>query len=498
MNPKRAHLFPLLWPSLVTAVLYSLASPFISLNGRSLIPIPLILSAGWSAFFFYRAARKSPANTFYVLIRFFLLHLLIVWIGYKLISRELNPFKENLLTPGSLTLCFGCTAAWALTIFLAIPIIIRENLLNLLAPLDKNKLSAQARRYGYEVEELKITTGRIRLFAHIFTALSLTAYFMEALNLKELSPLQGSVLILLVIFSAAFLFHTKGWEEELNLLTGGVSLEEEWILLKGRRFLLLLLILTLPALLIARKTPVLPLSLITDLFAKLMDLLKGLFKEAPPVNRNGSLPFIEEPRFPLPSLPPLPEAGKTDQTPLLSDRFWERFRLLLWSFGGMATLLFLAFPLISRQRGGVNRNILMGGFRDWADFISRLGGKLFPRTAKRKDSSPAPPRLPRHHSPGALRQPSAREEQELPSSTKVLKAFNRLCRWGKKRNRAYSPGLSPADYLRSLTEILPQRKKQLFRMGSFLDNYFYSARLIEAWEIEDFLGQTRSILKEEK
>ncbi|MDC7221856.1 MAG: hypothetical protein PQJ59_18140 [Spirochaetales bacterium] len=125
--------------------------------------------------------------------------------------------------------------------------------------------------------------------------------------------------------------------------------------------------------------------------------------------------------------------------------------------------------------------------RDFLTLAHRFGQDEIERGYKGKVKSKQKERAP-HNS----------AQPHLLSLPKVLKAFNKVVKWGAKQDITYQNNLSPADFLRTLGKKVPRKSKDFDRLAQFLDGYFYSSRPIKEEDIESFLRSVKIVIKKEK
>jgi len=495
MKPRVSHLFGFLWPFFIVMTPFVLLLPLFP----PLVNLPLLagllLLASASAFYLYRTGAGRRESSSLLLLRLFLLMILLVGVLYKTGSGEIFSGLYTPLTPGCLLTQASCAAGWLLSLSFARPLVMRENLLGLFSPFDGNKLAAKTRQYSYELQEIGILTGKLRLWVPLFTALTLITLLILSLAVGVLYNYQILYALTMLLLCLPFLFYLKGLEEELLLLSEGIRLEEEWLSFKGRRYFLLVLLLGVPSFFLARWTFTLPGSLIVDFFHWIGSLFTFEPKEPIPI---PPLPRME-PNAPPLSLPPMMNGEAESRPPLLTEEMKKLIRRILLGLGGAGFLLFLIHPFLTREGRRESGGFLREGLGELIGYFTRLGG-LFRRKGRvgreRDTYRRIAPGRKEKTGPGRLR--GEGNTHELPSAGRVLRSFGRICRWGGKRGRPYGKGMPPADYLNGLAELMPRQREELCGMGVFLNRYFYSERIIEPEEIDDFVRRTGQILKEEK
>ena len=496
MNLKLSDLFATLWPVVILLTLYALFAPLFSPFINLFLLFFLIFAADMSAFYLYRAGMQKRDNPFFMLLRFFVFYLAAAWIIYKLASGEFLSRNYTPLTAGSLTVLSGCAAGWGMTTFFARALVSREKLIILFSPFDKKELAAKTRQYSYELQEMKLLTEKIRLYPLVFTIISLIVLLSLSLFSGRIFTYQVVTVLGLLVFCLSFIFYTRGMDEELLLLSEGIRLKEKWLSLKGRRFFLILLLLALPSLIVSRIDFTLPFSLIEDFFSWLGSLFTLEPRDIPALPEMPRLERSAPPaRFPL-----LPPEAMEPRTPLFSDSFKELMKKCLIGTGIGAFILFLLlFPFLTRVGRGRSTGLLREGLGEIARYFARLGKLVFGRPGKdRGGFRKAVMETGRKARKEKRKAPSSGESHDLPSAGKVLRTFRRLCRWGEKRELSYETGLSPSEYVKNLSRLVPRRKEDFDGMALFLDHYFYSARIIDADEIDDFIRLAGLIIKEEK
>ena len=496
MNHKEAAFYAVLWPVLMLLTVYALTAPFIDPFINLYLLFGLVLLADLCAFLLYRSASGKRENPFFLLFRFFVFFLCFAFLAYKLLSGELFRGLYTPVTAGSLTVLFSCAAGWSLTLFFTKAMVYREKLISLFAPFEKKELAARTRQYSYELQEMKGFAGQIRLVPLVFTFSAIILLVFLSFITGKVFAYQVASITVLLIFCLSFLFLCRGMEEELLLLSEGIRLTGEWQSLKARRFVLLLLLLALPAFLLSRSDLSLPFSLIEDFFSWL-----GKIFARPP---GKAVPLPEIPSFertmPAVSSPLMMPGDSAPRTPLLSDAMKALIKRVLMGAGIGVFILFLLHPFITRKGRARSREVIKGGLAELKEYLSQLMNLLIHRREGKREKAFYPGKIRAGNKKEKEKRERKRSEssQALPSAGKVVKAFSRLCRWGGKRGRDYRTGLSPADYLKELAGMIPHRKEELRSMARFLDDYFYSTRIIEPDEIDRFIEQTQMIIKEER
>jgi hypothetical protein len=495
MNNKISPLFSLLWPVIIISTFYSLGVPFFEPFINLPLLFVLILTADICAYYLYVSTKKMGHKSFFKLLRFLICFLLPAWGLYKMTSGEFIQKRYTPFTIGSLTTIICCSVGWYMTIFFSQAILIRKELLIKLTPFKNEKLAAHTRQFSYELQELKCLTRKIRLFPALFTTFSLMIFWGETFHKGLPYPYQTVILLILLFFTILFLFHTREQDEERVLLTKGIQLKEEWLIKKRKRFLLLLLLLSLPALLLSRSDLHLPFSLIETLLNRIAILL--------PHERLKTYQPIEIPQIEWnqkavhPSLP-LALFESAANSVILSDNLKELILQILIGIGLGGLLLFLLYPLFKKDNSYKDINMCRKVWEDLQLFLCRSARGFIRRKKKKRNQQflsqfhyldKKEKNLP--YTPGTKR-------VKLPSTGKVLKVFNRLCHFGKKRGIPYKKGTCPSAYIEKLCKILPNRKKELNQIARFLESYFYSASLIKEEEIDIFTQQTLTMIREEK
>ncbi len=496
MNHKEAALFAVLWPVLMLLTVYTLAAPFIEPFINLYLLFGLVLLADLCAFLLYRSASGKRENPFFLLFRFFVFFLCFAFLAYKLLSGELFRGLYTPATAGSLTVLFSCAAGWSLTLFFTKAMVYREKLISLFAPFDKKELAARTRQYSYELQEMKGYAGQIRLFPLVFTLSAIILLVFLSFITGKVFAYQVASIVVLLIFCLSFLFLCRGMEEELLLLSEGIRLASEWQSLKARRFFLLLLLLALPALMLSRSDLSLPFSLIEDFFTWLGNFFAGAPGKPVPL---PDIPSFER-TMPAVSSPLMMPGDSAPREPLLSDALKALIKRVLLGAGIGVFILFLLHPFLSIKGRAQSKGVIREGLAELKEYLSQLMNLLIRRRGWQRENAFDPGKIwaGNKKEKGKRGKKHRESSQALPSSGRVIKAFTRLCRWGGKRGRDYRTGLSPADYLKELTGTIPHRKEELHSMARFLDDYFYSTRIIEPDEIDRFIEQTQMIVKEER
>ena len=476
---------------------YSLILPFIVPFINIFLLFGLILGADLSAFYLYRSASAKRENPFFMLLRFFIFYLVFALLVYKVLSGEILRRIYAPVTPGSLAVLFSCAAGWGLTLFFAKALVYREKLIVLFAPFDKKELSAKTRQYSYELQEMKMYTGKIRLFPLVFTVASLILLPFLSFFTGRIFTYQVILFLFLLVFCLSFIFQTRGMDEELLLLSEGIRLRDEWQSLRVRRFFLLILLLSVPAFILSRSSLGLPFSLLQDFYAWLQEITtwKRPVSSAP----MPEFPVLE--RGGPPANQPLMMLGDAAPgTPLFSDELKALFKKILMGMGTGAFVLFLLYPFMTRNGRSRGKGLIKQSLADLGAYLSRLADLIFRRPSGRQKASFRPSGKVRRRKRAKEKKDRKTEEpvHDLPSAGKVIRTFNRLCRWGQKRGQEYRIGISPSDYIKRLAGIIPDRKNDLAHMARFLDDYFYSTRIVDTDEIDDYIRLTGRILKEER
>jgi len=495
MKHRFSDLFALFWPLFIILTPYVLIAPLFPPLINYYLLTGLLFVTVIFAFYLYRSGAGRRENSLIYLLRFFLILMILDGLAYKTLSGEFFAHSYTPLTPGSLLTLISCAAGWGLTIFFAEPLVMRDKLITLFAPYDKKKLAAQTRKYSYELQEMRVQAAKLRRVPTVFLITAMTVLLIIAFVRGSLYSFQIGFILLLFLFGLSFLFHVKGMEEELLLMSDGIRLEQSWLSFKGRRFFLIILLLAVPSLFLARWEFTLPLSLIGDFFAWLGSLFAFEAKEPP---KLPEMPRMEQ-NLPSINRSLMFAAAEEARGPLLSEATKRLIKQIFMGMGGVSFLIFLIYPFLSRTGRRENGRFLKDGWNELKRYLSRLFALLrFPDGRTESRDFRRVTRRKKEQSADRAGETLRNSHQDLPSAGKVIRTFDRLCRWGKKRGNPYGRGTPPAEYLMSFGEPLPRRQAELNRMGDFLNRYFYSENIIKTEEIEDFVRQAGILLKEEK
>jgi hypothetical protein len=495
MKHRISDLFALFWPLFIILTPYVLFAPLFPSIMNYYLLTGLLFVTGVFAFYLYRTGAGRRDNPFIYMLRFFLILMILDGLAYKALSGEFFARSGTPLSPGTLLTLISCAAGWGLTLFFAKPLVMRDKLITLFAPYEMKKLAAQTRKYSYELQEMRVLTTKLRRVPTAFLFIALAALLLVAFVRGTLYAFQIVFVLLLFLFGFSFLFHMKGTEEELLLMSDGIRLEQSWLSFKGRRFFLILLLLAVPSLFLARWEFTLPLSLIGDFFGWLGSFFTFEAKGPP---KLPEMPRMEQ-SLPVMNRSPMFPGAIEERGPLLSEETKRLIKQIFAGLGAAAFLLFLISPFLSRSGRRENGRFLRDGWNELTRYLSRLFDLLRFRGSKPdyRDFRRITGRK-KKRSADRGGETSRNSHQDLPSAGKVIRTFEKICRWGKKRGEPYSRGTPPAEYLVRFGETLPRRQAALIRMGDFLNRYFYSENIITTEEIDDFVRQTGILLKEEK
>jgi hypothetical protein len=498
VKDRVSDFFATLWPLLMLLTLHLFFAvefpPFINVY----LLFGLILLTNLTAFYLYRSYQNVRGSQSLMVFRLLIFYLILLWLLYKLFSGEFFRGNFSPLSAGGIYTVFLSLISWSLTIFFAQSLIHREKIMAIFADLPAHELPSKTRQYSYELQEVQEKIKKIRLVTLVFTIVSLILLLGLFFILKRLYTYQIIVYLVLLVFCLSFIFFTKGLDEESLLISEGIRLNPQWTALKERRYFLILLALAIPAFLISSMDFSLPLSLIGDFF----NWLDSLFKENPPeqVQRIIEIPKVQQGGPNMGSALSMLGEGEP-RKPLLSDELKKAIKLFFIGCAGAAFLLFLVAPLLRRSSRLENKNILKSSFRAMANYFVNLIRLFKPRFKLINRGESVRFNRKRKTTRKDLKIRSRERDRNssvLPSANKVLRSFSKIVRWGKKRGIPYRVGISPSDYLLSLIELIPHRRKEMTRLALFLNRYFYSSQIIDSGEIENFILDTTNLIKEER
>lgn len=498
MKDRVTDFFATLWPLLMILTVHLYFSLYLTPFVNLYVLAFLLLLTDLVCFYLYRGFSGERVNRVLMVFRLLIFYLVILWGLYKLLSGELFRPGSPLFSAGSIYTVVMGTVSWLLTLFFGQALIYRENFMSLFDGIPPTELPAKTRQYSYELKELQEKIKKVRLVTVAFTVVALVILVGLFFIAPELYSLQIISYLTVFLFCLSFIFFTRGLDEETLLISEGIRLDPVWTTLKERRYFLILLCLAIPSLLLGRMEFALPPSLIADFFNWLGSLIEA--EPAEDVQRAFEMPQMPRPTGGMGA--PMEILGEMEQRePLLSDEVKRIIKLFFLGSAAAAFVYFLLAPFLRRSSRRESKRVIKKSLsslgRYFLNLISlfkfqRLDREKARVKKRRRPGGAAKEQfVPRRHSPAA-------REKELPSANKVLRAFNRLVRWGGRRKRTYTVGLSPSDYLISLVALLPRRREQLGEMALFLNRYFYSDQIIDGDEIDRFILSVGTLIKEER
>ena len=384
---------------------------------------------------------------------------------------------------------------WLLSWYIHSALREREFLLQSTGEKEGAELKAALRENAEQAKEALDALRKARFLIGFFQTVVFVLLIVAFILQKAVAGGLLAVAVLHAVSGLVFLVVLNNAREDQLLYGDGVNVGFRE---QRRRFLIVAVILLLVFLLVvffARSSSVLSLSL----FEGLLNWLSNLFnreREAPePPPIQPQRPELQEGMREV-----LQELGEQEQSPWLQTLFRILGRLLLGA-AAAAVVYFLLSPLLSRyfrRRVGalLPLQAILRRLKGFLSTVKSLMNDLRSWFRQSKSYSAARRRV----AAGERRWRRARERQpgwlKRIEMGRILRAYLKLIKWGKRRGVPYRGYMAPQEYGRELAEEVPAVEEALGEAVDIMEEALFSPDLVERGKVSRYMSLMKSIVKE--